>query len=57
MANGYSRFIQLCALGATLYALTENGEVWRFEHGHGVWVILEDHRVVQENNCRVKEKG
>ena len=57
MSSGYRQFTQLCAVGATLYALTENGEVWRFAHAHGVWVIVEDHRVVHEINCRVKEKG
>ena len=57
MSSGYRQFTQLCALGGTLYALTENGEVWRFEHAQGVWIIVEDHRVVRENNCRVKEKG
>ena len=57
MASPYSPFRQLCAVGGTLYALDHDGGVWRFEHAHGVWIIIEDHRVIRESNCRVKEKG
>ena len=56
MANGYVPFSQLCAVGSVLYALTANGEVWRFIHEQGMWTLIEDHRLMASSGCRVKEK-